>query len=79
MTKKKVNQFVTKKYNSNISFWVISVLLMIVLGFLISKTVTFFVKNANDILNDNQGVLDKKKEFNMKAFDDLKSKRPINN
>gem|GEM_PF-5061592 len=52
--------------------------LLIGLGFLIFKTTTFFVKNANDILNDNKGVLEKKKEFNMQAFEDLKAKRPLN-
>jgi len=78
MANKKVNQFITKKHNTNTAFWTVSVFLLIGLGFLIFKTTTFFVKNANDILNDNKGVLEKKKEFNMQAFEDLKAKRPLN-
>jgi len=78
MANKKVNQFITKKYNTNTAFWIVSVILLVVLGFLVSKTMTFFIQNTNDILNDNKGVLEKQKTFNMQAFEDLKAKRPLN-
>ena len=36
------------------------------------------VVNADKILDNSNGVLNKRKEFNMKAFEDLKLRRPIN-
>ncbi len=78
MANTKSSQFVIKKSYHNVYFLVISVIILILLGVLISKTVTFFIVNTDEILSNSEGTLDKKKEFNMKAFEDLKAKRPIN-
>lgn len=78
MNNKKVNQFVTKKSYNNIYFLVASIILIFILGFVILKTVAFFVVNTDKILDNSNGVLNKRKEFNMKAFEDLKLRRPIN-
>jgi len=78
MANKKKNQFITKKSHDNVTFLVFSIMLVVILGFLVSNTVTFFIKNADLILVDNKGELKNMKSFNMKAFEDLKAKRPLN-
>jgi hypothetical protein len=77
MNNKKMSQFVTKKSYNNIYFLLISILLIVLLGVVISKTITFFVVNTDGILNNSNGALASQKEFNMKAFEDLKLRRPI--
>ncbi|HOE15261.1 MAG TPA: hypothetical protein PLH82_00985 [Candidatus Paceibacterota bacterium] len=75
---KKTNKFITPKKNLNTYFLIVSILLVGICGFVLFHTVGFLIRNANDILSVNTGKLEKTKEFNMKVFEELKSKNPLN-
>ena len=66
--------FTTKKAHHNIYFYIISIVLVLLLGFLIFRAIIFFVKNTDNILSNNAGSLEKKKEFNIQSFEEIKQK-----
>jgi len=74
----KKNQFFIPKKNSNLYFLIISILLVGICCFVLFETIGFLIKNANDILGVNAGKLEKTKDFNMKGFEELKAKKPLN-